>query len=234
MILLGIGIGLLTLCSPVSALQPLEGRDGETLYGKASMKEMTRITMQNGRVTQLVARKGTLIKKKDDERGEFYVQPDPSYPGPLNFYVTDDQNRTFTLLLEQSDIPAETVSIKGRSPSRSTVAATGKKSPAFVRRIKNTWLALASDDDPAGCESRAVNTEMPLWHESKMTLTRLLICSDNTGERYTLTNVSGKPMVVAEQELYRPGVWGIAVESLQLAPNEYTYVYIVRERKENE
>ena len=41
-------------------------------------------------------------------------------------------------------------------------------------------------------------------------------------------------MVIAEQELYRPGVVVIAVEQQTLAPGDSTRVYIVRERARDE
>ena len=41
-------------------------------------------------------------------------------------------------------------------------------------------------------------------------------------------------MRIAEAELFKPGVLGIAVEQLELAPGESTAVYVVREREATE
>jgi len=47
------------------------------------------------------------------------------------------------------------------------------------------------------------------------------------GEHYVLTNVDGKEMVLAEQEMFQPGVLAISIQDHKLKPGQSTNVYIV-------
>ena len=44
---------LLALSSPASALQILDAKDGETVLGKISQKEVTRISVERGRIRKV-------------------------------------------------------------------------------------------------------------------------------------------------------------------------------------
>jgi conjugal transfer pilus assembly protein TraK len=96
------------------------------------------------------------------------------------------------------------------------------------------FVAMAGEIVPAEIDVRPVGRDVRLWKESRFVLERLYVANSLVGERYLLTNVSAAPMVLAEQEFYRDGVRGVAVELHQLRPGQSTLVYVVRDRADSE
>jgi conjugal transfer pilus assembly protein TraK len=223
---------LLAISLPAHAIQILEGVDGQTLVGKISQKELTRVTVERGRVKKVTGNAGEFLLEKDEDKGQIYIRPlSETATKPINLFVTTDR-ATFTLLLQPVDLPAETIVIKDRA-SRNEPART-ERSSAYLRVIKNLLLAMASDTLPRDMEVRELAKEVSLWKEARLKLTRTYLGQTITGEKYVVTNVSGKSMVIAEQELYQAGVIAVSVENLNLRPDESSNVFVIRERNDHE
>ena len=223
---------LLATSLPASAIQILEGVDGEMLVGKISQKELTRVTVERGRIKKVTGNAGEFLLEKDEDKGQIYIRPAlASATKPLNLFVTTER-ATYTLLLQPVDLPAETIVIKDKS-ARSEPARS-ERSSAYVRVIKNLLLAMASDALPRDMEVREMARELSLWKGTRLTLTRSYLGQAITGEKYVLTNVSGKPMLIAEQELYKAGVIAVSVENVNLKPDESSNVFVIRERFDHE
>lgn len=223
---------LLAISLPASAIQILEGVDGQTLVGKIAQKELTRVTVERGRIKKVTGNAGEFLLEKDEDKGQIYIRPTTdTATKPINLFVTTDR-ATFTLLLQPVDLPAETIVIKDRA-ARSARAPI-ERSSAYVRVIKNLLLAMASDTLPREMEVREMAKPVSLWKEARLLLTRTYLGQAITGEKYVLTNVSGKSMVIAEQELYQAGVIAVSVENLNLKPDESSNVFVIRERNDHE
>ena len=223
---------LLALSPPASAIQILEGVDGQTLVGKISQKELTRVTLERGRIKKVTGNAGEFLLEKDEDKGQIYIRPtSESATKPVNLFITTDR-ATYTLLLQPVDLPAETIVIKD-SAARSEPTRM-ERSGAYVRVIKNLLLAMASDTLPRDMEVREMAKEVSLWKDARLLLTRTYLGQAITGEKYLLTNVSGKPMVIAEQELYKAGVIAVSVENLNLKPDQSSNVFVIRSRFDHE
>lgn len=223
---------LLATSLPASAIQILEGVDGQTLVGKVSQKELTRVMVERGRIKKVTGSAGEFLLEKDEDKGQIYIRPTlESATKPINLFVSTER-ATFTLLLQPVDLPAETIVIKDRAASNETMRV--ERSSAYLRVVKNLLLAMASDTLPRDMEVREVTKEVSLWKEARLLLTRTYAGASITGEKYVLTNVSGKSMVIAEQELYRPGVIAVTVENLNLRPDESSNVFVIRERSDHD
>ena len=223
---------LLAISLPASALQILEGVDGQTLVGKIAQKELTRVMVERGRIKKVTGNAGEFLLEKDEDKGQIFIRPAlESATKPINLFVTTDR-ATFTLLLQPVDLPAETVVIQDRSV-RSEATRT-ERSSAYVRGIKNLLLSMAGDTLPRDMEVREMAKPVSLWQEARFILTRTYLGPAMTGEKYVLTNVSGKPMVIAEQEFYQAGVVAVSVENLNLKPDESSNVFVIRERAHHE
>ena len=166
-------------------------------------------------------------------RGTFFLSNPKSGMRAISLQASDDTGGTYVLNLTPRDIPAEMILIKPHGGSKRTKAG-GTKPVAndYQRAVKNMLLSMSGENDDV--EYQIVNKKIPLWNEVSFYLQRKYLDDDLIGERYMLTNVSPAEMVVAEQELYRPGVMAVAVENLNLAPGTSTPVYIVRARKDHE
>jgi conjugal transfer pilus assembly protein TraK len=223
---------LLAISLPASAIQILDGVDGQTLVAKISQKELTRVTVERGRIKKVTGNAGEFLLEKDEEKGQIYIRPTlDTATKPINLFVSTER-ATFTLLLQPVDLPAETIMIKDRAARSET--ARIERSSAYMRVIKNLLLAMASDTLPREMEIREMAKQMNLWKEARFVLTRTYLGHAITGEKYVLTNVSGKSMVIAEQELYQAGVIAVSVENLNLRPDESSNVFVIRERSDHE
>jgi len=222
----------LALSLPASAIQILDGVDGQTLVGKIAQKELTRITVERGRIKKVTGNAGEFLLEKDEDKGQIYIRPTlESATKPVNLFITTER-ATFTLLLQPVDLPADTIVIRDRA-ARSEPARV-ERNGGYVRVIKNLLLAMASDALPRDMEVREMAKELSLWKETRLLLTRVYLGQAMTGEKYVLTNMSGKPMVIAEQELYKAGVIAVSVENLDLQPDESSNVFVIRERNDHE
>lgn len=215
-----------------NALQILEGVDGEVLTGKISIKEPTRISVSGGKIQKWFFNDGDLILERDIDNGQIFVKP-TQVTKPVNMFVIDESGRTFTLLLEPTDIPAENIIVKDRHAKHEAPSRI-ERSGSYSRVLKNMILAMATFSAPSGIEVRELNKDILLWKEVKFTRKALYIAKNIVGERYTLTNITKKPMVVAEQELFQRGVMAVSIENMDLAAGETTNIFIVREKQENE
>lgn len=223
---------LLAISLPASAIQILEGVDGQTLVGKIAQKELTRVTVERGRIKKVTGNAGEFLLEKDEDKGQIYIRPTTeAATKPINLFITTDR-ATFTLLLQPVDLPAETIVIKDRAARNESTRV--ERSSAYLRVIKNLLLAMASDTLPRDMEVREMAKEVGLWKEARLLLTRTYLGQALTGEKYVLTNVSSKSMVIAEQELYQAGVIAVSVENLNLRPDESSNVFVIRERNDHE
>ena len=183
---------------------------------------------------------GQIVGKKDEAQGVLYFSLNPDAPvnGTITLFVTDDQSVTYKLILVPRAIAAEEVIL--RPPADKSAAA--KKAPSadgratsYQRRLKDLVLVMADDELQDGNVDKVeVNKEVPLWKEGRLILEAKFMQADFVGEKYRLTNVSNADMLLVEQELFRRGVRVVSVKNQTLSPGNSTYIYIVRERKENE
>jgi conjugal transfer pilus assembly protein TraK len=239
----------LALAGTAYALQTVDVRDGQSVTAKMSLTEQTRIKIDRGRILDVLGdiyepqrnAAGRFVLEKDDKAGEIFIRLlDPSLLRPVNLFIKGERG-TFGLVLQPVDMPLETIVLRDRGEALTGVGgaiavAQGvsdtpfPKNTSHVRAIKAMWLAMAGDAVPRDVQVRGMNREVTLWKEARFVLDRVYVANAMVGELYTLTNISPQPMVLAEQELYRDGVLGVAIQEHQLRPGQATVVYVVRAR----
>lgn len=244
---------------PASALQLVEASDGVTVDAVLSIKEPTRIRIDGAAITNVfgniyssncggaitqgspgtapagpqVNPAGEIVVECDAEKGEIYVRPVGQSVKPVNLFVSS-QHATYTLLLRRSDTPADTIVVRDKTPRQAKAdgsSTSAGRQPQHVRSLKAMLVAMASDRVPTDIRVEEVNRPIQLWAEAKFSMTRLYEGRGLVGERYILTNVSNKDMVLAEQEFDREsgGVLGVAIENHNLRPGDSTAVYVIRQ-----
>lgn len=226
----------LLLASPTSfALQQVSMPDNGSAVARISLKEVNRIAVQDGRIRQVFGAEGQLHIEIDTEKGEVYVRPLEARTVvsdgmrravPINLFLTDNQNRTYTLVLESHDIPAETILLASTSRAR---ISTHEKGMPYVEALTEAIRAMANNEIPDGFEMRQVNQQVPLWGETNFILQSTFHGDQWVGERYLLTNVSKGEMRLLESEFSRSGVLAVSVERAVLRTNEQTLVLVIRE-----
>lgn len=255
---------LIALATPAAhALQSVEASDGVSVEAIVSIKEPTRIRIDGAPITDVfgnihssrcgalpslasptpglgsgapvpaVNAGGDVVVECDPDKGEVYVRPVGDSAKPINLFISS-ANATYTLLLRRSDVPADTIVIRDKTPRAlkplgSTPGPAGP-SPNHVRAMKALLVAMASDRVPADIRVEEARQSVQLWAEAAFSLVRKYEGRGLLGEKYLLRNVGSEPMVLAEQEFDRDSgdVAGIAIENHNLRPDESTSVYVIR------
>ena len=224
---------LLALSSSVPALQILDAKDGETVFGKISQKEVTRISFERGRIRKVTGNAGEFVLEKDEEKGQIFIRPaTPDSTKPINLFVTSERS-TVALLLQPVDTPSDTLVIReARDPlgSISRVEASGR----HVRTIKNLLLTMAGDALPDDMEVKEPGQEMALWPGIRLTLQRAWLGAGIVGEKYQLANIGTIDVTLIERDLFKPGVMAVTLEHSTLRPGEATNLFVIRERRTND
>jgi conjugal transfer pilus assembly protein TraK len=169
----------------------------------------------------------------DRERGELFVKPVGNATKPINLFVSTAK-ATYALILNRVDTPSDTIVIRDPAQRRSAsseVRTAPGHAPTHYAALRSMLLVMASDRIPSDIRVEEVNQPVELWAESKFTKTRIYEGRDLVGEKYLLTNVSGQPMTLAEQEFDREGtqVLAVAVENHNLREGESTNVFVIRQ-----
>lgn len=178
---------------------------------------------------------GEIVLECDVAKGEIFVKPVGSGTKPVNLFVSSE-HATYMLLLKRSDTPADTIVIRDKTPRQAAAsesriqASLAGKSPVHVRALKTMLVAMAADRVATDIRVEEVGRPVQLWAESRFTLMRTYEGRGLIGEKYMLTNISDKAMVLAEQEFDRDdgSVIGVSIDIHNLRPGETTNVYVIR------
>jgi conjugal transfer pilus assembly protein TraK len=208
-----------------------------TVHAVVSMKELSRIGLEGGRIAYIDKRADAAEVMRDEKSGELRVLPNENDRRPINVIVTSDKGNTYTLILRIEDLPSQTillrdVSIAKRAPS--APAPLPAKLEGFERQLRQLIVALARDEKPVDAEHIHKEQEFGLWQDTHFVLKTALVARSFVGERYWLTNTGKQTMAIAEQQFYKSGVLAVAVQFEQLPPGTRTEVYVVRERLPHE
>lgn len=215
------------------AVQIVEAGDGSTVYAKLSKKEMTRLTVDHGRIASLRVKEGELGIDPDDETGQFFLTVPAGAEKPINGFLTTEAGYTYTLVLQIVDTPADSIIIKQPKP-RQSPGRNDFKTTSYDKAVKRLVVAMANDELPDDMQVKQIGRRLDLWQEAAMTLEVQYIYGDMVGERYLVANVSNEPIVLDEREFYRKGVDVVALDQLNLAPGAATRLYVIREKNQNE
>lgn len=233
-------LGLLA-SNQADATQLIDNADRQHIQVNISARESNRLAVEGRRIANVVpGQAGQIVGKKDEALGVLYFSLNPDAPvnGTVSLFVTDEQSVTYKLILIPRAIAAEEIILRppaDKSAAAKKVSSADGRATSYERRLKDLVLVMADDELQDGTMDKVdVNKEVALWKEGRLILEAKFMQADFVGEKYRLTNVSNADMLLVEQELFRRGVRVVSVRNQTLAPNDSTYIYIVRERKENE
>lgn len=224
---------LFSLSNPACALQILDAKDGETVLGRISRKEVTRITFERSRIRKVTGNAGEFVLEKDEEKGQIFIRPvSPDSTKPINLFVTSERS-TVALLLQPIDTPSDTIVIREAREALKS-ASRMERSGLHVRTLKNLLLAMAGDAFPDDMEVREQGQELALWPGVRLTLQRAWLGAGIVGEKYQLANTGASDVELTERDLYKPGVMAVSLEQASLRPGESTNLFVIRERQAND
>ncbi len=138
-------VAAVILAAPAHALQLVEASDGVSVEAILSIKEPTRIRIENAPITDVfgnilssncgpspalptnpgatapgaglptVNPGGEIVLECDRDKGEVYIRPVGDSAKPVNLFVSS-ADATYTLLLRRADTPADTIVIRDKTP----------------------------------------------------------------------------------------------------------------------
>ena len=220
----------LAASQPALALQVVDARDGETVLAKVSRKEVTRISVDRGRIRKVTGNAGEFVLEKDGEKGQVFIRPAaPDSTKPINLFVSTERS-TIGLLLQPVDTPSDAIVIR-EARDAATGPARIERSGRHVRTMKNLLLAMAEDALPDDMEVREPGRELTLWPGARLTLQRQWLGAGVVGEKYQLLNTGASTLDLAERDLYKRGVMAVSVEQAALRSGETTQLFVIRERR---
>ena len=138
-------VAAVILAAPAHALQLVEASDGVSVEAILSIKEPTRIRIENAPITDVfgnilssncgsspalptnpgatapgaglptVNPGGEIVLECDRDKGEVYIRPVGDSAKPVNLFISS-ASATYTLLLRRADTPADTIVIRDKTP----------------------------------------------------------------------------------------------------------------------
>ncbi|WP_407277674.1 type-F conjugative transfer system secretin TraK [Aromatoleum evansii] len=138
-------VAAVILAAPAHALQLVEASDGVSVEAILSIKEPTRIRIENEPITDVFGNilssncgpspalpaspgatapgaglpvinpGGEIVLECDRDKGEVYIRPVGDSAKPINLFVSS-AGATYTLLLRRADTPADTIVIRDKTP----------------------------------------------------------------------------------------------------------------------
>lgn len=222
------------------AAQRKEIRDGLAVEAIISEREVTRIRVENAKITGVVGKiqsaSGCVSTAEpsvpaaptaptqplqtaaeasitcDLSKGEIYLRALGTGKKPINLFVSTDR-ATYTLVLRKDDRPSDTIVLFDPSlpKAEDSAGSSRPKQASHVKGIKAMLRAMLARRTPDDVLAEDVNVPLRLWQEASLTLTRTYRGRGFVGERYQLTNIGGLPMTVTEQEFDREGDGVVAV-----------------------
>lgn len=224
---IGLAVILASLSQAAIALQVITPTEGSNTFVRISAKELTRIAVDGGKVRSVLYSEGELQIEKDDERGQVFVRP-AMLDKPINVRVITSSNRTYSLILQASDVPQEDVIIHDGDQRGDDRPVTAPRTTSWQTGIRSLVLAMAAGEKPQAVAVEPRNREIILWEGVKFIQEAVYRDRVFTGEKYRLHNLSSARIRMSEQEFYRKGVVAVGIESLSLEPGQNTVVYVVR------
>ncbi len=218
--------------------EPIDVGPGLSPEIKISRKDFSRIAVFEGRISTIKFKKGELDINPDQGTGSAFIMP--NVQGPISAFVITQSGQAHHVNFVPSEMTARTILLRepqlDKSKSKSSTANEPKPVSTRVERassfdvaIKRMIGAMARNEKLSDLTHQEVNQEFQLWQGSRFWLLSKYEGSTLTGEHYRIQNTSVIPMRIDEREFYKPGVLAVSIEIQQLASQEATDIYIVRE-----
>jgi conjugal transfer pilus assembly protein TraK len=218
--------------------EPIDVGPGLSPEIKISRKDFSRIAVFEGRISTIKFKKGELDINPDQGTGSAFIMP--NVQGTISAFVITQSGQAHHVNFVPSEMTARTILLrepqlnKGKTKSSSsnepkTVSARVERASSFDVAIKRMVGAMARNEKLSDLTHQEVNQEFQLWQGSRFWLLSKYEGSTLTGEHYRIQNTSVIPLRIDEREFYKAGVLAVSIEIQQLASQEATDIFIVRE-----
>jgi len=215
-----------------AAAQQYEVTDGARIAVDIAADSLTRIAMGSGRIKEFWDNDADLLIEVDDKDGSLLVMPTSVgiTNRAISLFVRDAAGRAYNLVATPRDIEAASIVLRApRTPPASGQCVRSVAEP-HVRTVKRLVRAMARRRPLGAYDIEEATEEINLWSETRLLLLRRYIGAAHIGEIYRITNSSATPVVLVESEFLGlgDGIEAVALEAVEIAPEESSIVYVVR------
>jgi len=205
-----------------------------------SKQEQNLLEVKGRRISSVIPSvAGVLAYQQDTTNGILYFSlANDNYMGTVTLFVNDDEGGRYRLILVPTNQTAQEITIVPTNDSKSNTNKDDSNQErenlngSYIYEIKKAMFNLARAangiDVSEDMTRIAVNKDIPLWKEAKLTLLNRYDSGNLIGEEYQLTNITNSVLQLREQEFYRNNVLAVSLTKLSLEPNETAFVYVVR------
>lgn len=224
---IAVGVLSLAISGAAMAVQKITVDDGKTYKVNVALTEASRITVEKGRIVRAWSMNTNWQVKEDKEAGDIYIKPANSTRKAFSFFVQDNYGNTYTLVAVPVDTPSETIVLKPSKRIKS--AKSSNVNQPYVQRSKGMIKDMVNGEEGSYVVTE-LHEEVPLWKEADIHLVKRFELNELMGEIYQIRNVSGAPMVFAEQEFanFGEGIVAIALERTEILSGDSGMLYVVR------
>jgi len=217
------------------ALQVVDGEKDETFVAKVSVRDVTRIALEHGRIRSFVANDGEMQIEKNSDTGQLYLRPVNISNKASSLFISDEQGRTYTLLLVPTEMPADAVIIRDRTIYTKKILQENGFGNSIESKIKSMILALIKKEPISTYEANSKKLKSILLPDSlSVRLLNDYVFEDISGYHFQLKNIGKNAIYVKEEDFYETGVLAVVLESKTLSINSVTSLYLLKEKQANE
>ena len=230
---LAYSIMLFLLSNICWANQVFNVKDGDRVSVVFSQYELNRLVIKGAKITDVRGAAGFIEVTPDKKAGEIYVKTLLKKPN-YSFFVSANNGSTYTIVVNHSDVPAQTISLIPKSKLVKNKKINVKLFDALPLRNKvgKIGMAMAKDEDHEAFDVENIEDEIEikLWKEVKINLIKQYIGNDLKGDVFSIKNRSKDEIRLHESEFLNFGenVIAVSIEKHELKPGEKTKLFIVK------
>jgi conjugal transfer pilus assembly protein TraK len=220
---------LIFVIQNVFALQIKSVVDNETTTAKISATDVTRIFVQGDRIKSVKGLKGAYARENDEKNGEVYIQPTGYYQDrAFTILVSTEQGRHFTLLLNPTHSPSETLMLVPKGVGRERAARFEQASP-YELTVYHLIRAMKNGEMPEGYAAHAVDNKTTYQLDRRFSLKLKTVYEglNLRGEIYELCNRLNYSIQVDERAFYKAGTRAVSVDMITVSAKSTINLYRV-------
>jgi conjugal transfer pilus assembly protein TraK len=224
---------LSSLASTAFAKEVYEAGNGDTITASISSNNLTRIEIEGQKIVKDFSA-ADLSKKITKPLGQIYLIPNTK--ATFNLYVVSDTGNTYNLKLTPSkNAHGDSIVIK---PSASKLKATTSlefSNQAYVRNINYLIeIMYLNKDTDSQYNASNVNQAVITYDGLDSVLLKSYTNDALVGQVLLIKNTSKSKILLSEAQFYSEHTLAASIENPELAVNEFTRVFIVKEVGQHE
>lgn len=210
------------------AKEVFEANNGDTISANISSTNLTRIEIDGEKIIKDYS-SADISKKITKPLGQVYLIPNTLQT--FNIYVVSENGNTYNLKLTPSKkIHGDSILIKPiHNNKQSNVAAVNFSNQPYIRTLNYLIETMYLNKDDSQFMGTSLNQPIITYNGLDSVLLKSYTNGSMSGQVLLLKNVSKNKLQLTEAQFYSDHTLAVAIENPELAVNDFTRVFIVKE-----